>query len=177
MKISEALALIRPVPDFPIPGILFQDIAPLISNPKAFDLVTKEFAQTETPFNLVAGVESRGFILASAIAIESAVGFVPIRKAGKLPGDVIKREYGLEYGSDSLEMQVAAFSTVKDPRVLLIDDVLATGGTLIAALELIAELAGEVCEVAVLLEICALGGRERMLAAFPNLKIRALVQI
>jgi adenine phosphoribosyltransferase len=177
MKISEALALIRPVPDFPIPGILFQDIAPLISNPKAFDLVTKEFAQTETPFNLVAGVESRGFILASAIAIESAVGFVPIRKAGKLPGAVIKREYGLEYGSDSLEMQVAAFSEVKDPRVLLIDDVLATGGTLIAALELIAELAGEVCEVAVLLEIRALGGRERMLAAFPNLKIRALVQI
>jgi len=108
MRISEALALIRPVPDFPIPGILFQDIAPLISNPKAFDLVTKEFAQTETPFNLVAGVESRGFILASAIAIDSAVGFVPIRKAGKLPGAVIKREYGLEYGSDSLEMQVAA---------------------------------------------------------------------
>ena len=177
MRISEALALIRPVPDFPIPGILFQDIAPLISNPKAFDLVTKEFAQTETPFNLVAGVESRGFILASAIAIDSAVGFVPIRKAGKLPGAVIKREYGLEYGNDSLEMQVAAFSEVKDPRVLLIDDVLATGGTLIAALELIAELAGEVCEVAVLLEICALGGRERMLAAFPNLKIRALVQI
>lgn len=177
MRISEALALIRPVPDFPIPGILFQDIAPLISNPKAFDLVTKEFAQTETPFNLVAGVESRGFILASAIAIDSAVGFVPIRKAGKLPGAVIKREYGLEYGSDSLEMQVAAFSEVKDPRVLLIDDVLATGGTLIAALELIAELTGEVCEVAVLLEICALGGRERMLAAFPNLKIRALVQI
>ena len=177
MRISEALALIRPVPDFPIPGILFQDIAPLISNPKAFDLVTKEFAQTETPFNLVAGVESRGFILASAIAIDSAVGFVPIRKAGKLPGAVIKREYGLEYGSDSLEMQVAAFSEVKDPRVLLIDDVLATGGTLIAAHELIAELAGEVCEVAVLLEICALGGRERMLAAFPNLKIRALVQI
>ena len=177
MRISEALALIRPVPDFPIPGILFQDIAPLISNPKAFDLVTKEFAQTETPFNLVAGVESRGFILASAIAIDSAVGFVPIRKAGKLPGPVIKREYGLEYGSDSLEMQSAAFSEVKDPRVLLIDDVLATGGTLIAALELIAELSGEVCEVAVLLEICALGGRERMLAAFPNLKIRALVQI
>jgi adenine phosphoribosyltransferase len=177
MKIADALALIRPVPDFPIPGILFQDIAPLIANPKAFDLVTKEFAQTETPFNLVAGVESRGFILASAIAIDSAVGFVPIRKAGKLPGAVIKREYGLEYGSDSLEMQVAAFSEVKDPRVLLIDDVLATGGTLIAALELIAELAGEICEVAVLLEIRALGGRERLLAAFPSLKIRALVQI
>jgi adenine phosphoribosyltransferase len=177
MKISEALALIRPVPDFPIPGILFQDIAPLIANPKAYELVTKEFAQTETPFNLVAGVESRGFILASAIAIDSAVGFVPIRKAGKLPGAVVRREYGLEYGSDSLEMQIGAFNQVQEPRVLLIDDVLATGGTLIAALELIEELAGEVCEVAVLLEICALGGRERLLAAFPNLKIRALVQI
>ena len=177
MDITEALALIRPVPDFPIPGILFQDIAPLIANPKAYELVTKEFARTELPFNLVAGVESRGFILASAIAIDSRVGFVPIRKAGKLPGSVIKREYGLEYGSDSLEMQVDALAHVEDPRVLLIDDVLATGGTLIAALELISDLAGQICEVAVLLEISALGGRERILAAFPELKIRALVQI
>ncbi len=177
MKIDEALALIRPIPDFPIPGVLFQDIAPLIANPVAYELVTKEFAQTETPFNLVAGVESRGFILASAIAIDSAVGFVPIRKAGKLPGAVIKREYGLEYGSDSLEMQVDALTHIENPKVLLIDDVLATGGTLIAALELIFDLAGEICEIAVLLEITALGGRERISAAYPNLKIRALVQI
>ena len=177
MEIADALALIRPVPDFPIPGILFQDIAPLIANPRAYELVIKEFAQTESPFNLVAGVESRGFILASAVAIDSRVGFVPIRKAGKLPGAVIKREYGLEYGSDSLEMQVDALAHVEDPRVLLIDDVLATGGTLIAALELISDLAGQICEVAVLLEISALGGRDRILAAFPELKIRALVQI
>jgi len=177
MKIDEALALIRPIPDFPIPGVLFQDIAPLIANPVAYELVTKEFAQTESPFNLVSGVESRGFILASAIAIDSAVGFVPIRKAGKLPGAVIKREYGLEYGSDSLEMQVDALAHIENPKVLLIDDVLATGGTLIAALELISDLAGEICEIAVLLEITALGGRERISAAFPNLKIRALVQI
>ncbi len=177
MKIAEALALIRPIPDFPIPGVLFQDIAPLIANPQAYELVTKEFAQTESPFNLVAGVESRGFILASAIAIDSSVGFVPIRKAGKLPGTVIRREYGLEYGSDNLEMQVDAFANIERPKVLLIDDVLATGGTLIAALELIADLNGEICEVVVLLEITALGGRERILAAFPELKIRALVQI
>ena len=177
MKIDEALALIRPIPDFPIPGVLFQDIAPLIANPVAYELVTKEFAQTESPFNLVAGVESRGFILASAIAIDSSVGFVPIRKAGKLPGAVIKREYGLEYGSDSLEMQVDALTHIENPKVLLIDDVLATGGTLIAALELISDLAGEICEIAVLLEITALGGRERISAAYPNLKIRALVQI
>jgi len=177
MKIDDALALIRPIPDFPIPGVLFQDIAPLIANPKAYELVTKEFAQTKSPFNLVAGVESRGFILASAIAIYGAVGFVPIRKAGKLPGAVIKREYGLEYGSDSLEMQVDALTHIENPRVLLIDDVLATGGTLIAALELISDLAGEICEIAVLLEISALGGRERILAAFPNLTIRSLVKI
>jgi len=177
MKIAEALALIRPIPDFPIPGVLFQDIAPLIANPSAFELVTRELAQSESPFNLVAGIESRGFILASAIAIDSAVGFVPIRKSGKLPGAVIKREYGLEYGSDSLEMQVGALAHVEDPNVLLIDDVLATGGTLIAALELISDLAGEICEVAVLLEITALGGRERILAAFPDLQIRALVKI
>jgi adenine phosphoribosyltransferase len=177
MKIDEALALIRPISDFPIPGVLFQDIAPLVANPQAYELVTKEFAQTASPFNLVAGIESRGFILASAIAINSGVGFIPIRKAGKLPGAVIKREYGLEYGNDSLEMQVDALTHINNPRVLLIDDVLATGGTLIAALELISDLAGEICEVAVLLEIGALGGRERILAAFPNLKIRALVQI
>ncbi|NBV66059.1 MAG: adenine phosphoribosyltransferase [Actinobacteria bacterium] len=177
MKIDEALALIRPVPDFPIPGILFQDIAPLIANPKAYEAVTKEFAQTQSPFNLVAGIESRGFILASAIAIDSAVGFVPIRKAGKLPGPIVKRDYGLEYGSDSLEMQVDALTHLLNPQVLLVDDVLATGGTLIAALELISDLGGEICEVAVLLEISALGGRERILAAFPELKIRALVQI
>lgn len=177
MELSEALALIRPVPDFPIPGILFQDIAPLISNPKAFEAITKEFAQTNSPFNLVAGVESRGFILASAIAIDSAVGFVPVRKVGKLPGLVIKREYGLEYGSDCLEMQIDAFGAQAAPTVLLVDDVLATGGTLLAAIELISELGGEICEVVVLLEICALGGRERIFAAFPELTIRALVKI
>lgn len=177
MEISGALALIRAIPNFPIPGVLFQDIAPLIANPEAYKLVTRELARTESTFNLVAGVESRGFILASAIAIDSAVGFIPIRKAGKLPGVVIKREYGLEYGSDALEIQVGAFAQLQNPKVLLIDDVLATGGTLIAALELISELAGQICEVVVLLEITALGGRERILAAFPELKIRALVKI
>lgn len=177
MKIAEALALIRAVPNFPVPGVLFQDIAPLIANPEAYRLVIREFTRTPSPFNLVAGIESRGFIFASAIAIDNTVGFVPIRKAGKLPGTVIKREYGLEYGSDSLEMQVDALLNVRDPKILLIDDVLATGGTLIAALELISDLAGKICEVVVLLEIESLGGRERILSFFPDLKIRALVQI
>ena len=177
MELTEALALIRPVPDFPIPGVLFQDIAPLLANAQAHEVVTKEFGRSASPFNLVAGVESRGFILASAIAIDSEVGFIPIRKAGKLPGAVIKREYGLEYGSDALEMHCDALSRVSEPRVLLIDDVLATGGTLIAALELIHDLKGVVTEVVVLLEIAALGGRERINDAFPTLEIRALVTI
>ncbi len=177
MELTEALALIRPVPDFPIAGVLFQDIAPLLANPEANKLITKEFAKSASPFNLVAGVESRGFILASAIAIESEVGFIPIRKAGKLPGAVIKREYGLEYGSDALEMHCDAFAGVSEPTVLLIDDVLATGGTLIAALELIHDLGGSVSEVVVLLEIAALGGRERISTAFAGIEIRALVKI
>ena len=177
MELTEALALIRPVPDFPIPGVLFQDIAPLLANAKAHQVVTKEFGRSAVPFNLVAGIESRGFILASAIAIDCEVGFVPIRKAGKLPGAVIKREYGLEYGSDALEMHCDALSHVTDPRVLLIDDVLATGGTLVAALELINDLKGQVVEVVVLLEIAALGGRERISNAFPEIEIRALVTI
>ena len=176
MEIAEALKLIRPVPDFPIPGVLFQDIAPLLANPIAFRTVTSEFAKTLTPFNFVAGVESRGFILASAIALDSAVGFVPIRKAGKLPGQVIRREYGLEYGNDALEMHVDAFMAVNEPLVLLVDDVLATGGTLIAALELIGDLAGQISEVVVLLEISELGGRGRIQAKYPNLNIRALAK-
>jgi len=177
MELAEALALIRPVPDFPIAGVLFQDIAPLLANPEANKLITKEFAKSASPFNLVAGVESRGFILASAIAIESEVGFIPIRKAGKLPGAVIKREYGLEYGSDALEMHVDALAQLAKPQVLLVDDVLATGGTLVAALELIGDLKGQIVEVVVLLEIAALGGRERILNAFPEIEIRALVTI
>jgi adenine phosphoribosyltransferase len=177
LQLVDALALIRPVPDFPIAGILFQDITPLLANAQAFALVINELCPSAKSADCVAGIEARGFMLASAIAIKSNIGFVPIRKQGKLPGPVIRREYGLEYGSDSLEMQVDALTHVSAPRVLLIDDVLATGGTLVAALELIADLAGEICEVAVLLEISALGGRERILAAFPELKIRALVQI
>jgi len=177
MELSEALGLIRPVPDFPIPGVLFQDIAPLLANPKAYQVITSEFGNSRSPFNLVAGVESRGFILASAIALDSEVGFIPIRKAGKLPGSVIKREYGLEYGSDALEMHSDAFIGVKDPTVLLVDDVLATGGTLIAALELIHDLNGNIGEIVVLLEIADLGGRERISAAFPGIELRALVTI
>ncbi len=177
LQLVDALALIRPVPDFPIAGILFQDITPLLANAEAFALVINELSSSAKSADCVAGIEARGFMLASAIAIKSNIGFVPIRKQGKLPGPVIRREYGLEYGSDALEMHSNGLIAQKNSKVLLVDDVLATGGTLLAALELISELKGEVVEVAVLLEITNLGGREKIAAAFPNLRIRSLVKL
>ena len=177
MQLVDALALIRPVPDFPITGILFQDIAPLLANAEAFALVINELSSSAKSAECVAGIEARGFMLASAIAIKNNIGFVPIRKQGKLPGPVIRREYGLEYGSDALEMQCNGLIANKSSKVLLVDDVLATGGTLLAALELISELKGEVVEVAVLLEITNLGGREEIKAAFPNIAIRSLMKL
>ena len=177
MQLVDALALIRPVPDFPIAGILFQDIAPLLANAEAFALVINELSSSAKSAECVAGIEARGFMLASAIAIKNNIGFVPIRKQGKLPGPVIRREYGLEYGSDALEMQCNSLIANKSSKVLVVDDVLATGGTLLAALELISELKGEVVEVAVLLEITNLGGREEIKAAFPNIAIRSLMKL
>ena len=165
------------MPDFPITGILFQDIAPLLANAEAFALVINELSSSAKSAECVAGIEARGFMLASAIAIKNNIGFVPIRKQGKLPGPVIRREYGLEYGSDALEMQCNGLIANKSSKVLLVDDVLATGGTLLAALELISELKGEVVEVAVLLEITNLGGREEIKAAFPNIAIRSLMKL
>ena len=177
MKLNEAIALIRAVPDFPFPGILFQDIAPVLADPIAFQLVTKQLNAVETEIDFVVGIESRGFILASAVANSAGLGFVPIRKAGKLPAPVIARSYGLEYGNDCLEISTTAFGAKKLASILLIDDVLATGGTLIAALELVAELGATVTQISVLLEIAALGGRAKILSAFPELKIMALATI
>ena len=176
---QEIKNVIRDVPNFPKEGILFKDITPILLDALLCEKITLALASKarEHGVEAIAGVESRGFFFGMTVARMLQLPFIPIRKAGKLPGAVIKREYGLEYGSDSLEMQIDSLSHVTDPKILVIDDVLATGGTLIAALELIADLAGEVCEVAVLLEISALGGRERINAAFPNLKIRSLVQI
>ena len=122
MQLVDALALIRPVPDFPIAGILFQDITPLLANAEAFTLVINELSSSAKSADCVAGIEARGFMLASAIAIKSNIGFVPIRKQGKLPGPVIRREYGLEYGSDALEMHSNGLIAQKNSKVLLVDD-------------------------------------------------------
>ena len=174
MQLSQALSLIRDIPDFPSPGILFKDITPLLAEPHALATITAELSRSSHPFSHVVGVEARGFILGSAVALHTASGFVPFRKVGKLPHTTIARSYGLEYGSDVLEAHTDALGP--EHSVLLIDDVLATGGTLVAALEIIAELGAQVSEVVVLFEIEGLGGRERISEKFPDVVIRSLVR-
>ena len=174
MDISAA-QLIRNIPDFPKSGILFKDITPLLADAKIFKQCCQAISDLATEADYIAGIEARGFIFAAAVATMTNKGFIPIRKSGKLPGETISKSYDLEYGQATLEIHANLIPAGK--KVLIVDDVLATGGTLIAALELISDLAGEICEVAVLLEISALGGRERILKAFPEIKIRALVQI
>jgi adenine phosphoribosyltransferase len=155
-------ALIRDVPDFPSPGILFRDIMPLLRDPGGFAEVVGLLAGRyhRAGIDLVAGVESRGFLFGAPVAHELGVGFVPIRKLGKLPGPTAQREYTLEYGINHLEIQRAAVRPGE--RVLLIDDVLATGGTARAALELLVELGAEAVEAAFIIELSALGGRRTL---------------
>jgi adenine phosphoribosyltransferase len=175
MDVRSALALIRPIPDYPKPGILFQDITPLLSHPLGFKSVITEIARLDTESEIAVGIEARGFILASAVAVERQVGFVPVRKKGKLPSQTFSRTYGLEYGTDEIEMHCDAFSP--GTKVTLIDDVLATGGTLEAAMSLIADAGGIVSSVIVLLEIAALGGRHRIEEVHPGIPLHALVTL
>ena len=173
MDLSSALALIRPIPDYPKPGILFQDITPLLSHPLGFHTVVAEIAKLDVESEIAVGIEARGFILASAVAIERQVGFVPVRKKGKLPSQTFSRTYGLEYGTDEIEIHRDAFAP--GTKVTLIDDVLATGGTLEAAISLIADAGGIVSSIIVLLEIADLGGRKRIEEVNPGIPLHALV--
>jgi adenine phosphoribosyltransferase len=159
---ARVVRALRDVPDFPKPGITFKDITPLLVDAALFREVTAAMA---APFkslgvSRVAGIESRGFILAAPIAQALGAGFVPIRKPGKLPWRSLGKEYALEYGSDRLEMHVDACAA--GSRVLLVDDVLATGGTAAAAASLIEEVGGEVVGCSFLLAIQALRGADRL---------------
>jgi adenine phosphoribosyltransferase len=173
MNVDQALSLIRTIPDYPKPGILFQDITPVLSDPVAFNTVVAALAQVDPESTVVAGIEARGFIFASAIAVAKGCGFVPIRKKGKLPFTTYSQQYGLEYGVDEIEIHIDAFSP--GAKVLLVDDVLATGGTLIAAIELVKAAGGLVTDIAVLSEITFLGGREKISQHSPEIRINALV--
>ncbi len=152
-------ALIRDVPDFPLPGILFRDVTPLLRDPAGLKQVVDAFTDRYRGrgIQVVAGIESRGFLFGAPLALALGVGFVPIRKLGKLPAEKISREYALEYGTNALEMHRDAVQPGE--RVLLIDDLLATGGTARAAAALIEELGGEIAEVAFVIELAFLNGR------------------
>ena len=175
MDIAGALSLIRAIPDYPKPGIIFQDITPMLSNGQALDTVIGHLASLDKESEIAIGIEARGFILASAVAVKREIGFVPIRKKGKLPADTFTRTYGLEYGIDEIEIHRDAFAP--GTKVTLIDDVLATGGTLEAALSLIADAGGAISSILVLMEIAGLDGRSRIERAAPNVPLHALVTV
>ena len=160
--IGRLTARIREIPDFPKPGILFRDITPLLADQSGLALAIELLAN---PFrgkniDLVVGAESRGFIFGTAVACCLSAGFVVVRKPGKLPHNRISMSYDLEYGKDTLEMHADAI--VKGQRVLVVDDVLATGGTMKACCDLVSKLGGEIVGVAVLSELVGLGGRKRI---------------
>lgn len=154
--------LIRAVPDFPQPGILFRDVTPLLRDAAALREVVAHFAERYrgAGISAIAGIESRGFIFGAPLAVEMGLGFIPIRKIGKLPAEKINLEYALEYGTAALEIHTDAVAPGE--RVLLIDDLLATGGTARAAAQLIRTLGGEVASVAFLIELEFLSGRAQL---------------
>jgi len=150
-------ARIRDVPDFPQPGIRFKDLTPLLADGPLFAEVGRAIAARHTGYDVVAGVEARGFLFAAAVAVAAGTGVVPVRKAGKLPWRTITVAYQLEYGEAVVEVHEDAFAAGR--RVLLVDDVLATGGTLAAAADLVGRAGGELVGVSVVMELTALGGR------------------
>lgn len=156
--LTRAESLIRSIPDYPEPGILFRDITPLLADAEALRVTTEAIIEPFAgQFDVIAGIEARGFLIASAAAIAAGVGLIPIRKAGKLPRPAASVDYALEYGTATVEMHD---DLPIGSRVLLIDDVLATGGTLAAGRQLIERLGSHVTGISVLFEIDGLGGRD-----------------
>jgi adenine phosphoribosyltransferase len=165
-------AIIRDVPDFPQPGIIFKDITPVLADRALFKDLIQHFAAVHRAQNidLVVGIESRGFIFGAPLALELGAGFVPIRKPGKLPYRSVRVDYSLEYGKDALEAHEDAIAPGQ--RTLVVDDVLATGGTAAAAIRLVQQLGGEVAAVCFLIELGFLEGRAKL----PDVPVHALVR-
>lgn len=174
MSIPYLTNLIQSVPDFPKEGILFRDITPLLADPKGIKLVAKEMAERIKSLaiqpTIIAGPESRGFIFGIALAEYLSLGFVPIRKPGKLPRATYQCQYDLEYGQDTLEVHQDAFS--KNDRVLLVDDLLATGGTAKACIDLVKLSGAKVAASMFLIELQGLSGRKKL----PNVAVESLIQ-
>lgn len=159
---SDIAKLIRTIPNYPKEGIMFRDITTLLKDPAGFkatiDLLVTRYKGA--PVDYVAGIEARGFILGAALAYALGVGFIPVRKKGKLPGKTITQSYDLEYGSDTIEIHDEALA--KGSRVLLIDDLIATGGTAIGAITLIEKVGGVIFEAAFVVDLPELGGAEKI---------------
>ena len=153
-------AKVRDVPDYPQAGIVFKDITPLLADGQALAAVVRALAAGHGPVDKVAGIEARGFILAAPVASQLGSGFVPVRKHGRLPGPTYAESYDLEYGTATIEVHQDAFAPGE--RVLIVDDVLATGGTAAAMVTLVERAGAEVVGVAVILELAFLGGRARL---------------
>jgi len=162
VELAELKARIREIKDFPTEGVLFKDITTLLKDPPAFKYVVNQLAlqYIQSRVERVVAIESRGFIFGGALAHELGAGFVPVRKLGKLPGKTIEVEYELEYGRDALAIHEDAIKAGQ--RVLAVDDLLATGGTMAATLRLIEQLGGQVVGVAFLIELAFLHGREKL---------------
>lgn len=164
--------LVRAIPDFPIPGILFRDVTPLLRDPRGLrdvlDRLAEDFRGAE--IDVVAGIESRGFIFGAPLAVALGVGFVPIRKPGRLPYDKVSREYALEYGTNVLEMHADAVQPGQ--RVLIVDDLLATGGTASASAHLVEAIGGVVAAAAFVIELEFLEGRK----ALAGYDVRSLIR-
>ncbi|MET8473815.1 adenine phosphoribosyltransferase [Streptomyces sp. NPDC006422] len=171
------LSRIRDVQDYPEPGVLFKDITPLLADPAAFTALTDTLAElcVRSGATKIVGLEARGFILGAPVAVRAGLGFIPVRKAGKLPGATLAQSYDLEYGS--AEIEVHAEDLGGDDRVMVIDDVLATGGTAEAAVRLIRRAGAEVAGCAVLMELGFLPGRERLESALDGAPLDALLVV
>ncbi|MFS8112710.1 adenine phosphoribosyltransferase [Rhizobium jaguaris] len=171
---SELAASIRSIPDYPKPGIVFRDITTMLGNAKAFrravDALVQPYAGTK--IDKVAGMEARGFILGGAVAHQLSSGFVPIRKKGKLPHDIVRIAYSLEYGVDEMEMHRDAVNPGE--KVILVDDLIATGGTAVGATQLLREIGAEVVAACFVIDLPDLGGRKKLEAL--NVPVHTLVE-
>lgn len=171
------LSRIRDVADYPKPGVMFKDITPLLADPVAFTALTDALAElcVRHGATKIVGLEARGFILAAPVAVRAGIGFIPVRKAGKLPGATLSQSYELEYGS--AEIEIHAEDLDAEDRVMVIDDVLATGGTAEASLELIRRAGAQVAGVAVLMELGFLAGRARLEPGLAGAPLEALITV